>query len=212
MDYEKRLDYISQIYSDIPRPRHQEYIERTLTDDFVPVIEDEVADFFRIVLTLSKAQRVLEIGMSIGFSTSSIADTIKAHGGRVTSIEIDPDIVKFARENFERLGLSDHIEVRIGDAGEVITEFEDETFDAVFQDADKSIYPPLLEECVRVLKPGGLFLADDALIPLRRSREDWDETLKAIHAFNEKVANSTDLESTIVPIGDGITFAVKKTS
>ena len=212
MDYDKRLDYISQIYSDTPRPRHQEYIERTLTDEFVPVIEDEVADFFRIVLTLSKAQHVLEIGMSIGFSTSSIADTIKAYGGHVTSIEIDPDIVAFARENFKRLDLEDYIEVRKGDAKNVISEFERESFDAVFQDADKALYPPLLDECLRVLKPGGIFLADDALIPLRRTREHWDETMKSMHVFNKKVAASPDLESTIIPIGDGITFAVKKSS
>ncbi|MFO7837631.1 MAG: O-methyltransferase [Candidatus Thorarchaeota archaeon] len=212
MDYSKSLDYISRIYADTPRPRHQEYIDRTLTDDFVPVIEDEVADFFRVVLHLVSAQHVLEIGMSIGFSTSSIANAIKPHGGHVTSLEIDSDIVEFARKNFERLGLEDSIEVRIGDASELITEFESETFDVVFQDADKTLYPLLLDECIRVLKPGGLFLADDAFIPLRQDRENWDARMESIHTFNKKVAHSRDLESTIIPIGDGITFAVKRTS
>ncbi|MGV9169492.1 MAG: O-methyltransferase [Promethearchaeia archaeon] len=212
MDYSNSLDYISGIYADTPRPRHQEYIERTLTDDFVPVIEDEVADFFRVVLQLVSAQHVLEIGMSIGFSTASIANAIKSHGGHVTSLEIDSDIVEFARKNFERLGLEDSIEVRIGDASELITEFESETFDAVFQDADKTLYPLLLDECIRVLKPGGLFLADDAFIPLRQDRENWDARMESIHAFNKKVAHSRDLESTIIPIGDGITFAVKRNS
>jgi predicted O-methyltransferase YrrM len=212
MDYSKAADYISQIYADTPRPRHQEYLERTLTADFMPVIENEVADFFRVLLQLVKAKHVLEIGMSIGFSTSSIANTVKAHGGHVTSIEIDQDIASLARKNFERLDLEDYIEVKIGDAENLIADFEGESFDAVFQDADKALYPPLLDECLRVLKPGGLFLANDALIPLRRNREDWDDTMESIHAFNKKVADSTGLESTILPIGGGITFAMKKTS
>jgi caffeoyl-CoA O-methyltransferase len=129
----------------------------------------------------------------------------------------------------EQAGVIENIEVKIGDAKEIVKKISD-TFDMIFQDVgDKKLYPLLFDDCVRILRPGGLLLAEDTLFPVlyeftiteknKTKFTDaefidkynlWQEKfLVPINKFNETVANSPNLESTILSIGDGFTVAVK---
>ncbi len=146
--------------------------------------------------------------MSIGFSTTSLALAAKKFGGTVTTIEIDESMVEVARKAFEREGVSDHIEIKLGDAIEVLKEMESESFDVVFQDSTKRGYPVMLEDCIRVLRKGGLLLVDDTLWPPIRPPEEWNDSYKAIDKFNRELVK-LNVESTILPIGEGCTIAVK---
>ena len=133
-DCQKAWDYIDEIYKGKDDLRLDEYIKATGLKEFGPPIEDEMSRLFKILLHLVKPKRVLEIGMSIGFSTTSLALAAKKFGGSVTTIEIDESMVEVARKAFEREGVSDHIEIKLGDAIEVLKEMESESFDVVFQD------------------------------------------------------------------------------
>ena len=149
-----------------------------------------------------------EGGMSIGFSTTTLALAAKRFGGTVTTIEIDESMVEVARKAFEREAVSDNIEIIVGDAIEVLAEMESETFDVVFQDSTKRGYPVMLVDCIRVLKKGGLFLVDDTLWPPIKPPNEWNDSYKAIDKFNRELSK-LDVISTILPIGEGCTIAVK---
>lgn len=207
-DCQKAWDYIDEIYKGKDDLRLDEYIKATGLKEFGPPIEDEMSRLFKILLHLVKPKRVLEIGMSIGFSTTSLALAAKKFGGSVTTIEIDESMVEVARKAFEREGVSDHIEIKLGDAIEVLKEMESESFDVVFQDSTKRGYPVMLEDCIRVLRKGGLLLVDDTLWPPIRPPEEWNDSYKAIDKFNRELVK-LNVESTILPIGEGCTIAVK---
>lgn len=207
-DCQKAWDYIDEIYKDKDTPRLEDYIQATGLDSFGPPIEDEMARLFKLLLSLVRPKKILEIGMSIGFSTTILALAAKRFGGTVTTIEIDESMVEVARKAFEREGVSDNIEIIVGDAIEVLAEMESESFDVVFQDSTKRGYPVMLEDCIRVLKKGGLFLVDDTLWPPIRPPEEWNDSYKAIDKFNRELLKF-NVESTILPIGEGCTIAVK---
>jgi len=207
-DCQKAWDYIDEIYKDKDDLRLNEYIKATGLKEFGPPIEDEMSRLFQILLHLVKPKRVLEIGMSIGFSTTSLAIAAKRYGGSVTTIELDETIVDVARKAFEREGVSDRIEIIVGDAIEILAGMESETYDVVFQDSTKRGYPVMLKDCIRVLKKGGLFLVDDTLWPPIKPPKEWNDSYKAIDKFNRELVK-LDVSSTILPIGEGCTIAVK---
>jgi predicted O-methyltransferase YrrM len=207
-DCQKAWDYIDEIYKEKDKPRLKDYIKATGLESFGPPIEDEMSRLFKLLLSLVRPKKILEIGMSIGFSTTSLALAAKRFGGTVTTLEIDESIVEVAREAFEREGVSDIIEIIVGDAKEILAEMDSETFDVVFQDSAKNLYPVMLEDCIRVLKKGGLFLVDDSLFPAIRHPDAWNASDKAIDKFNREILKF-NVESTILPIGEGCTIAVK---
>jgi caffeoyl-CoA O-methyltransferase len=131
-------------------------------------------------------------------------------GPYTVTTEYDDEVAGQARVNFERAGLSSCIQLRIGDARDVIPELEDGSFDFVFLDVDKRLYPPLLPHCVRVLRDGGLLVAEDTLFPVIELDPKWHDLIPSIEEFNRLVANHEELESTILPVGDGVTLAVRK--
>ncbi len=165
----------------------------------------------QLLIKLTHPENILEIGTSIGYSTVSMAYEIKGYGGKITTIEYDEVVAKQALKNFEDRGLADTIQVKIGDAEEIIPQIQ-EKFDIIFQDVgDKKLYPKLLDHCLRILKPGGLLLAEDTLFPIMfKSKKHEEDFIKPIHKFNENIANNPNLESTILSIGDGLTIAYKK--
>ena len=166
-------------------------------------------DFLGILLKISGAKNILEIGTSIGYSTISMANVIKNTNGMIKTIEFDEIVAKQAKENFERLGVSDYIEVVIGDAKKVLPSL-DEQFDLIFLDVDKRLYEPLLNDCVRLLSENGVLVAEDTLFPVLDLDEKWHYLINPIEKFNQAVIDYENLESTILPIGDGVTIAVKK--
>ncbi|TET08659.1 MAG: O-methyltransferase [Candidatus Thorarchaeota archaeon] len=207
-DCQKAWDYIDEIYKDTDSPRLKDYIEATGLESFGPPIEDEMSRLFKLLLNLVRPKRILEIGMSIGFSTTTLALAAKRFDGIVTTVEIDESMVEVARKAFEREGVSDNIEIIVGDAIEVLAEMKSKTFDVVFQDSTKRGYPVMLEDCIRVLKKGGLFLVDDTLWPPIKPPDEWNDSYKAIDKFNRELLKF-NVESTILPIGEGCTIAVK---
>jgi len=207
-DCQRAWDYIDEIYRETDKPRMEDYSKATGLDSFEPVIEDDISRLFKLLLNLSKPKRILEIGMSIGFSTTILALAARRFGGTVTTIEINESIVETAREAFKREGVSDNIEILVGDARKIISELDSEYFDVVFQDSSKRLYPVMLEDCIRVLKKGGLFLIDDTLFPVIRSSNEWNASDRAIDKFNNDLLKMNVI-STILPIGEGCTIAVK---
>jgi predicted O-methyltransferase YrrM len=206
MTYEKLNEYIHHLYED--KSNRKQYVEETELQEFIPVVDDDVARFLKVVLHLTQAKMVLEIGTSIGYSTTSMAQVVKAYDGKIITVEYDEQVAEQARKNFERADVSHWIDLIVGDAQVIVPQLQ-QRFDVIFLDVDKRLYVPLLPTCVRLLKTRGILLAEDTLFPVIDLDPRWHYLIAPIEEFNRVTATHEELESTIIPIGDGVTIAVK---
>jgi predicted O-methyltransferase YrrM len=162
---------------------------------------------------------VLEFGTLAGHSAWWLA-TALPDDGQVVSIEIDPAWAEAARQALAEVGVASKVDVRVGAVREIVGELEREVreeqkpYDAVFLDADKAYYPELLEWSTRVLRPGGLLLADNVLRSgswngqALLDPDAGDPRILAIRRFNRLLAEHPHFTATIVPIRAGIAVGV----
>lgn len=208
MDFDRINLYIKGLYEQNAELTRQEFVDKTQLKDFIPVIDDDVARFLKLIIQITKPKKILEIGTSIGYSTTSMAQIVKEYGGMITTIEYDEKVAAQAKLNFINAGVEDFIELKIGDAREIIPNIKEE-FDLIFQDVDKKLYPLLFDDCLRILRLGGLLIAEDTLFPVLELEAKWHDLIKPIEQFNKLIVNCSELESTLLPIGDGVIIAVK---
>lgn len=186
--------------------------ERTVAAGLPQImIRPEEGRFLEFLSTVVGAKNVLEIGTLGGYSGSWIIRGL-AVGGRLLTIESDPQRARVAMDNFHFAGLADHVEVRVGDAHEMLEEVSAEgPFDLIFIDAEKEGYPDYYSWAVKNLVPGGILAAHNALSHgAVADPEDQRERTLALRAFNERLAADPQFVSMIFPAGDGIAFGLKK--
>jgi predicted O-methyltransferase YrrM len=171
-------------------------------------IAPEQASFMQILLRGIRAREVVEIGTLAGYSAISMARALPPEG-RVRTIELDPARVKFARSWAARSDAAGKIEVLEGAGVEVLATLASDSADAAFIDADKPNYPRYLKEALRIVRRGGLIMADNAFAFGRLFEQDVDDDVKAVRAFNDLMARTRELQSVIVPIGDGLWVGVR---
>ena len=188
-------------------------IEQAAHKDLVPIIRKEMESFLRVILTIKHPKEILELGTAIGYSAILMSECCDA---KITTIENYEKRIPIARENFEKAGKSDQIELLEGDAMEVMKTLPDEAYDFIFLDAAKAQYINYLPEVMRLLIPGGVLITDNVLqdgdlIQSKFVVRRRDRTIhKRMREFLETVKHDERLETSIVPIGDGIVMAVKK--
>jgi predicted O-methyltransferase YrrM len=166
----------------------------------------------QILLSAVRAERVLEVGTLGGYSAIWMARGLPP-AGRLITIEIEERHAEFARGYIARAGLADRVDVRVGRALDVLPSFDGEQFDAIFLDADKEPLPTYFEWAVRLLRPGGLLIADNALWGGRvLDPATADEGTRGVREFNRRMASDPRVRGTIVPVGDGLAVAVLSTA
>jgi caffeoyl-CoA O-methyltransferase len=164
----------------------------------------------QVLLTAINARRVLEVGTLGGYSAICMARALPP-GGRLLSIEIDDTHAAFARKYIDRAGLSERVDVRVGRALDVLPSLDGERFDAIFLDADKEPLPTYFEWGLRLVRPGGLIIGDNALWGGRvYEADDMHEKTKAVREFNRRMATDPRVLGIIVPTHDGVAVAVVK--
>ncbi len=173
-------------------------------------IAAEQASFMQILLSAARAREVIEVGTLAGYSAIVMARALP-EGGRVRTIEISEKHAAFAREWAARSDVAGKVEVHVGSGMDVLPSFESDSADAAFLDADKKSYPMYLEEAVRIVRPGGLILVDNALaFGQLLDSNPTDREVPAVRAFNDLMAAREDLQSVIVPLGDGLWVGVRR--
>jgi predicted O-methyltransferase YrrM len=178
-------------------------------EDFPPIwIAPEQIAFLQILLRTAGARRVVEVGTLAGVSAIGMARALPP-GGKVETIELDPKHAEFAERWIARSNVADRVELLRGAGAEVLVRLPAGAYDAAFIDADKPGYPVYLRECLRLVRSGGLILVDNALAFGRLFSEDPDESVKAVRTFNDLMAATPELQSVIVPIGDGMWVGVR---
>ncbi len=150
-----------------------------------------------ILVRQARATRLLEVGTSNAYSTIWLADAARETGGRVVTLERSPDKIREARENLDRAGLQDRVEIRPGPAAETLAGLAG-PFDFVFLDADRPNYLTYLERVASRVVPGGLLVADNA-VSHRHELED----------YLRRVKGDPDWFSVTVPIGKGEEVSLK---
>ena len=175
----------------------------------VPIVGPAVGRVFFQLARLMGAKTVFEMGSAIGYSTIWWARAV-GKGGRVIYTDGDPKNAERARRNFESAGVAERIQIRVGDALELLSEEKPESFDIIFNDVDKEDYPKVFRLAVPRVRKGGLFITDNALWGGRVAEAGKGEkTTEGIKEFNQLLYGSKELFTTILPLRDGVAVALK---
>ena len=190
-----------------------ETIEQEALDTFVPIIRKEMQSFLKVLLSIQKPLKILEVGTAVGFSAILMSEYVPEEC-QITTIEKYEKRIPIARENFKRAGKEKQITLLEGDALEILKRL-DESFDFIFMDAAKGQYIYYLPEVMRLLNPGGVLVSDNVLQEgdIIESRFAVERRNRTIHSrmreYLYALKHDDRLLTSIVPIGDGATVSVK---
>lgn len=179
------------------------------SEDIPPIwIAPEQGSLMQLLLKIARASEVVEVGTLAGYSAIWMARALP-EAGRLRTIEASKKHADFAQRWIARSDVSERISVIHGRGAEVLAGFAPDSADAAFIDADKDGYPVYLRECLRIVRRGGIIMADNAF-GFGRLFDTRDQASAAIRSFNEIIAKEKSLQSIILPIGDGLWVSVKK--
>jgi predicted O-methyltransferase YrrM len=184
-------------------------IEAYAAEHHVPIIGPAVARLMTLLVQVSGAARIFEMGSAIGYSTIWLA---RAAGPKAEIFYTDgnPENAQRAQGYFKKAGVAKRIKVQIGDAMELLKKTPGK-FDFIFIDVDKHQYPDALRAALPKLKRGGLLVTDNTLWSGKAARplESEDKYTRGVQEFNKLVYGSKDLYPVLIPLRDGVTVCRK---
>jgi len=173
----------------------------------IPIVGPAVGRLLYQLARMVNAKTVFEAGSAIGYSTLWWARAV-GEGGRVVYTDSDKKNADEARGYFQRAGVLERVDIRIGDALEVLSEQRPASYDIIFNDVDKEDYPRVFKLAAPRVRPGGLFITDNALWS-GKVVDPQDEESRAIAEFNRLLHGSKEMFTTIIPLRDGVAVAMK---
>jgi predicted O-methyltransferase YrrM len=188
-------------------------LEDFALENHVPVIQPEVAKLLEVLGKTLKPGSILEIGTAIGYSAILMSRILKP-GGKIDTIDRYELMVERAKENIKRAGLADVINIIVGDAADVLRCL-DKRYDLIFLDAAKGQYIEFFPDCMRLLNKGGILFSDNVLykgmiandeLVVRRKKT----IVKRMREYLDLICREEALETSIIPIGDGVAVSYKK--
>lgn len=182
-------------------------------ENAVPIVQKEIARFIEFMITIKNPGNILELGTAIGYSSilmklSSVGDC------HITTIERSPDMAKIARENIQKAGFYDSINVIEGECMNELLKLKGR-YDLIFIDAGKGHYSHFLPECLRLLDKNGIIIADNVLfrgmiasdkLVLRRKIT----IVKRMRKYLEMISDGKKFVTSVIPMGDGISITVRR--
>ena len=169
--------------------------------------------FLALLVRLLNARLTLEIGVFTGYSSLVVARALP-EDGRIVACDMSEEWTGIARRYWEEAGVAHKIDLRLGPAIEtldaLLAEGKKENFDFAFIDADKENYEAYFERCYSLLRPGGLMAVDNVFWKGSViDKANQEESTRAIRRFNEKLHYDERIELSMLPVGDGLTLALK---
>ena len=178
--------------------------EKTTTANFL-VGEIEGA-FLKMLVRLTQAKKILEVGMFTGYSALSFAEALPPDGSIVTC-ELDPHAIEIAQRFFARSPHRDKIEIRQGRAADTLKTLQG-PFDLCFIDADKPSYDYYYDRCLELVRPGGLIVLDN-MLRYGRVLNPTEEDARIVNVLNDRIQSDPHVENVLLPFRDGIMLAYK---
>ena len=201
---ERLVTYINSL--DTGNTEILDEVEREALETYVPIVRKEMQSFLKLILSIKRPARILEVGTAVGFSAILMAE-YNPIPCEITTIENYEKRIPIAKQNFVRAGKEKQI---------TLLEELREPFDFIFMDAAKGQYIHFMPEILRLLKPEGILVSDNVLqdgdiieshfIVTRRNRTIY----KRMREYLYELTHSDELVTSVLPIGDGITVSVKK--
>jgi len=184
-------------------------IEAYAAEHRVPIIGPAVARLLTLLVQVSRATRIFEMGSAIGYSTIWLA---RAAGPKAQVFYTDgnPENARRAQEYFKKAGVAKRIKLQVGNALELVKKTSGK-FDFIFNDVDKHQYPDALRAALPKLKRGGLFVTDNTLWSGKVAQPAAldDKNTRGVQEFNRLVYSSKDLFPVLIPLRDGVTVCRK---
>ena len=182
-----------------------------LGDIAIMQIAPEQGAFMTLLVRAIGARRALELGTFTGYSAICIARGL-GEGGTLVACDLNGDWTRVAERYFAEAGVADRVDLRLGPALETLRELPaDQPFDFAFIDADKAEYPEYYEECLRLLRPGGLMMLDNVLRGGRvLDDDDEDPRTVATREVNDRAIADERVDVAMLGVADGITLALKR--
>jgi caffeoyl-CoA O-methyltransferase len=177
-------------------------------------ISPEQGQFMGLLIRLLQARKTLEIGVFTGYSSLSVALALP-RDGKLIACDLRVDFTDIAKRYWEKAGVKNKIDLRLAPALETLDQLlangEAESFDFAFIDADKCNYVHYYERCLKLIRSGGLISIDNVLWSGRvLEKNTSDEDTQAIQKLNELLHHDERITLSMLPIGDGLTLALKK--
>lgn len=207
-------DYLRKLLP--PRDELFLEMEKEAKEKVVPIVEPEVGQFLFWLASTKNSNRLLEIGTAMGYSTLWLAKAVLPRGGKITTLEINRPRVEMAIKYFHKAGVEQEIELVYGDARELLFELKG-PYDFIFLDAAKGKYVEFLSKCIDMLEPGGVLVAEDVFmrgmvitgnIDKRRNKT----AVVRLRNYLKLVTDHPQLDTVIIPLGDGLAVSTKKQS
>jgi caffeoyl-CoA O-methyltransferase len=204
---EKVEDYLYELL-----PKRDEVLsdmEEYAAQHKVPIIGPAVARMLALLVQISGAKRIFELGSAIGYSTIWLAHAAGPQA-EITYTDGDPENAKRAKGYFERAGVAKQIRVETGDALTLLKKTTGE-FDLIFNDINKREYPEAAKVALPRVRRGGLFITDNTLWSGKAARkaEAGDPDTRGVQELNRMVHESKELFSVLIPLRDGVTVCRK---
>lgn len=186
-----------------------ERVKKKALEDHIPIIMDDTLEVMGKYLSKIKPEKILEIGTAVGYSAMCFTNFL-TEDGRIDTIEREAERVKEARENIEKVGVADKIQIYEGDAVEILPTLK-ERYDAVFIDAAKGKYPFFLKEALRMIKPNGIIFADNILykgyVLSDYNKHKQRTAVRNLREYIKEVSENPNLETQILEVGDGLAIS-----
>lgn len=173
----------------------------------IPIIQQEVVAYFRLLMQTLAPKDILEVGTAIGFSALLIAEY--APDAQITTIDRNPEMIALAKENFAQYDYRQQISLLEGDAVDLLSNL-DQAFDFVFMDSAKSKYIVFLPDILKNLKKGGVIIFDDVFQggdiarPIEEVRRGQRTIYRGLHRLFDATLNHPGLTASLIPMSDGL--------
>ena len=176
-------------------------------------VAPDQGQFMSFLVKLTGVRKAIELGVYTGYSSLAVA-LVLPPDGRLIACDINDDYTSVAKRYWDEAGVAEKIDLRLGPALETLNELieagEAGSYDFAFIDADKVEYAEYFEQCLHLLRVGGLILVDNVFgFGKVFDKSNTDEAVQAVCAFNKKLLNDDRVDISMMPIGDGLTLARK---
>ena len=184
-------------------------IKKKALEDKVPIIMYDTLEVIAKILGEIKPTKILEIGTAVGYSAICFSEYLQ-EDGKIDTIERDIERVKEARENIKKAEVEEKINIYEGDAVEILPTLDDK-YDVVFIDAAKGKYPFFLSQALRMIKPGGVIIADNVLykgyVMSDYNKHKQRTAVRNLREYIAEITNNENLETEILEVGDGLAIS-----